>query len=78
MAMTCGRSSSIRSPVNSIAGAIDSHPLGAAEFALAAYLHLWGTPFDLSATRSFVRQFKEGDLAWPSKSPIDWPLKDWP
>jgi hypothetical protein len=41
---------------------------------------LWcycGAPFDLEATPNFAAKLREGDLPWPPRSPIDFPLKDW-
>jgi hypothetical protein len=66
-----------REGANRIAAAIDAQPLGAASLTRASNFCLCGAPFDLEATPNFARQLKEGDLPWPPKSPIDWPLKDW-
>ncbi len=66
-----------RTGANRIAASIDTHPLGAALLTRAAHFCLCGAPFDLSATPNFAQRLKEGDLPWPPKSPIDWPLKDW-
>ncbi|HET6591616.1 MAG TPA: hypothetical protein VFG48_01745, partial [Xanthomonadales bacterium] len=41
---------------------------------------LWchcGAPFDLEATPNFAAKLQEGELPWPPRSPIEFPLKDW-
>lgn len=36
-----------------------------------------GAPFDLEATPNFAATLQEGNLPWPPRSPINFPLKDW-
>ena len=36
-----------------------------------------GAPWDLEATPNFAAEVEEGDLPWPPRSPMSFPLKDW-
>ncbi len=60
-----------------IAAKIDAAPLGHMGLLWATEYCFCGSPFPLEATPNFARQLREGDLPWPPKSPIGWPLKDW-
>ncbi|MFN0023144.1 MAG: TIR domain-containing protein [Parvularculaceae bacterium] len=60
-----------------IASRIDQQPFGHLKLINATELCLCGAPFPLEATPNFASQLKRGDIPWPPKSPIEWPLKSW-
>ncbi len=60
-----------------IASSIDRQPFGHLKLADATELCLCGAPFPLDATPNFAAQLKKGDIPWPPKSTIAWPLKTW-
>lgn len=66
-----------RDAANQSAAEIDARPLGFLILADVAASCFCGAPFDLETTPNFARLVEEGNLMWPPRSPINWPLKDW-
>jgi adenylate cyclase len=66
-----------RTSANGIAARVDQRSRGPISLTLAALWCHCGAPFDLDATPKFAAKLEEGQLPWPPRSPIVFPLKDW-
>jgi len=66
-----------REAANGVAARVDQRARMPMSLMLATLWCYCGAPFDLEATPNFAAKLKEGDLPWPPRSPIDFPLKDW-
>ena len=66
-----------REAANRAAAMIDQHSFGSATLVQLATWCACGAPFDLEATPNFAAQLEEGNLPWPPKEVMEFPLKDW-
>jgi len=66
-----------RTSANGIAARVDQRSRGPISLTLATLWCHCGAPFDLEATPKFAAKLREGQLPWPPRSPIVFPLKDW-
>jgi len=66
-----------REKANRLAAMVDEHPFGPATLPQIAVWCGCGAPFDLEATPNFAARLKEGNLPWPPRATMDFPLKDW-
>ena len=66
-----------RESANGIAALVDQRSLGPISLTLASLWCHCGAPFDLEATPKFAAKLREGQLPWPPRSPIVFPLKNW-
>jgi adenylate cyclase len=67
----------LRDEANESAGRIDQHAFGAMTLTQLTVWCACGAPFDLEATPNFAAQLEEGNLPWPPKEVMEFPLKDW-
>ncbi len=66
-----------REAANDLAGRIDENAYGPLPLTLVTAWCMCGAPFDLAATPNFAAKIEEGDLPWPPRVVIDFPLKGW-
>ena len=66
-----------RQEANAAAARVDQRAPMTMSLMLATLWCHCGAPFDLEATPQFAAKLSEGDLPWPPRSPITFPLKDW-
>jgi TolB-like protein len=66
-----------RQRANELAAEIDARPGGPMLLLLTVMYCACGEPFDLEATPNFRMRLKESGTAWPLKTHIKFPAKDW-
>ncbi len=69
--------SGAREQANRKAAKIDEHFFGAIALWQVANWCQCGSPWDLEATPNFAAKIREANIAWPPKTPLSFPLKDW-
>ena len=66
-----------REEANRMAAIIDQHHFGSVTLAQITQWCACGAPWDLEATPMFAAEIEEGNLSWPPKPVMEYPLKDW-
>lgn len=66
-----------REQANAVAALVDQRARMPMSLMLVTLWCNCGAPFDLEATPNFAAKLQEGELPWPPRSPINFPLKDW-
>lgn len=66
-----------RASANAAASRFDARELGPKVLLTTTHMCLCGAPFDLDAAPNFKKRIEEAGIAWPTRSPIDFPAKDW-
>ncbi|MDH5622086.1 MAG: hypothetical protein OEY74_08385, partial [Gammaproteobacteria bacterium] len=66
-----------REEANRMAAIIDEHHFGSVTLTQIAQWCACGAPWDLEATPMFAAELKEGNLSWPPRPVMEYPLKDW-
>jgi hypothetical protein len=66
-----------REEANRMAAIIDEHHFGSVTLSQITQWCACGAPWDLSATPMFAAELEEGNLTWPPKPAMEYPLKDW-
>lgn len=66
-----------RDAVNEAAAGIDEHYFGPVVLWQGMHWCQCGAPWDLEATPNFAAKIEEGNVPWPPKAPLSFPLKDW-
>ena len=66
-----------REEANRMAAIIDEHHFGSVTLTQMTQWCACGAPWDLEATPMFAAELKEGNLTWPPKPAMEYPLKDW-
>ncbi len=66
-----------REEANRMAAIIDQHHFGSVTLAQITQWCACGAPWELEATPMFAAELKEGNLSWPPKPVMEYPLKDW-
>jgi tetratricopeptide (TPR) repeat protein len=66
-----------REQANKLAAEMDARPGGPMTLLLIANTCSCGAPFDLEATPNFRNRIEESGTAWPPRTLIDYPAKDW-
>jgi TolB-like protein len=66
-----------REEANRRAAAIDEHFFGPLVLWQLANWCQCGSPWELEVTPNFAAKMKEANIAWPPKTPLSFPLKDW-
>jgi len=66
-----------REEANRMAAIIDQHHFGSVTLAQITQWCACGGPWDLEATPMFAAELKEGNLSWPPRPVMEYPLKGW-
>jgi TolB-like protein len=66
-----------RDEVNRVAAEMDEHYFGPIVLWGTAHWCQCGSPWELGATPNFAAKLEEANIAWPPKSPLSFPLKNW-
>ncbi len=66
-----------RDVANRMAAEVDASFFGHAVLWQVVHWCQCGAPFDLEATPNFAAKIAEANLAWPPRTPLSFPLKDW-
>lgn len=66
-----------RENANLTAAKMDPYAYGPGSLVTIVYWCACGAPWDLETTPVFAQKLEEAGLAWPPRSPIKFPLKDW-
>jgi tetratricopeptide (TPR) repeat protein len=66
-----------REEANRMAAIIDQHHFGSVTLSQITQWCACGAPWDLEATPMFAAELDEGNLTWPPKPVMEYPLKDW-
>jgi hypothetical protein len=66
-----------RDAANRRAAEIDEHFFGAQVLWQITNWCQCGSPWELDATPNFAAKINEANIAWPPKTPLTYPLKDW-
>ena len=66
-----------REAANRMAALIDQHHFGSVTLAQITQWCACGAPWDLEATPMFAAELAEGNLSWPPKPVMEYPLKGW-
>ncbi len=66
-----------RDEANRMAAIIDEHHFGSVTLTQMTQWCACGAPWDIEYTPMFAAELKEGNLSWPPKPVMDYPLKDW-
>jgi tetratricopeptide (TPR) repeat protein len=66
-----------REEANRMAAIIDEHHFGSVTLTQMTQWCACGAPWDLEATPMFAAELAEGNLSWPPKPVMEYPLKGW-
>ena len=66
-----------REQANKLAAELDASPGGTMVLLMTAINCSCGAPFDLEATPNFRDRINESGIAWPLRTLIRYPAKDW-